>query len=77
MEKYKFLALDIDGTVTNSNKEITPAVKAEIRRLQESGISSKRVITRLTTLIFFSSENLILFYKNNHFSAIKNHYIIY
>ena len=38
MGQYKFLALDIDGTVTNSNKEITPAVKAEIRRLQEAGI---------------------------------------
>lgn len=35
---YKFLALDIDGTVTNSKKEITPAVKAEINRLQEAGI---------------------------------------
>ncbi len=38
MGEYKFLALDIDGTVTNSNKEITPAVKAEINRLQEAGI---------------------------------------
>ncbi len=38
MGEYKFLALDIDGTVTNSNKEITPAVKAEIRRLQDADI---------------------------------------
>ena len=38
MGDYKFLALDIDGTVTNSKKEITPAVKAEIRRLQEADI---------------------------------------
>lgn len=38
MGEYGFLALDIDGTVTNSKKEITPAVHAEIRRLQEAGI---------------------------------------
>lgn len=38
MGEYRFLALDIDGTVTNSNKEITPAVKAEIKRLQEADI---------------------------------------
>ena len=38
MGDYKFLALDIDGTVTNSKKEITPAVKAEIKRLQEAGV---------------------------------------
>lgn len=25
--KYKMLVLDIDGTLTNSNKEITPATR--------------------------------------------------
>lgn len=38
MSEYGFLALDIDGTLTNSKKEITPEVHAEIRRLQEAGI---------------------------------------
>ena len=38
MGEYRFLALDIDGTVTNSKKEITPAVHSEIRRLQDAGI---------------------------------------
>lgn len=38
MGKYGFLALDIDGTVTNTKKEITPAVHEQIKRLQESGI---------------------------------------
>ncbi len=38
MGEYRFLALDIDGTVMNSNKEITKAVKEEIKRLQEADI---------------------------------------
>ena len=36
--KYKLLALDIDGTLTNSKKEITPAVLNAVRRLQNSDI---------------------------------------
>lgn len=35
---YKFLVLDIDGTATNSQKEITPKTKAAIMKLQEKGI---------------------------------------
>ena len=35
---YKVLALDIDGTLTNSKKEITPAVLNAVRRLQNAGI---------------------------------------
>ena len=33
MREYGFLALDIDGTVTNSKKEITPGVRSEIKRI--------------------------------------------
>jgi len=36
--KYKVLALDIDGTLTNSKKEITPAVLNAVRRLQNADI---------------------------------------
>lgn len=36
--KYKVLALDIDGTLTNSKKEITPAVLNAVRRLQNANI---------------------------------------
>lgn len=36
--KYKLLILDIDGTVTNSKKEITKKTKEAIVRLQEKGI---------------------------------------
>ena len=35
---YKLLVLDIDGTLTNDKKEITPKTKAAIRRLQEAGV---------------------------------------
>ena len=33
----KMLVLDIDGTLTNSKKEITPATKAAITRVLEEG----------------------------------------
>ena len=36
---YKMLVLDIDGTLTNSKKEITSKTKAAIRNLQEKGIA--------------------------------------
>jgi hypothetical protein len=35
---YKILALDIDGTLLNTKKEITPAVAAAVSRLQDAGI---------------------------------------
>ena len=35
--KYKVLAFDIDGTLTNSKKEITPATKAAIMKAAEQG----------------------------------------
>jgi len=36
--KYKVLVLDIDGTVTNSKKEVTSKTKAAITKLQEQGV---------------------------------------
>lgn len=33
----KALVLDIDGTLTNSKKEITPATKAAIQKLMQQG----------------------------------------
>lgn len=35
---YKILALDIDGTLLNSNKEITPAVRKAIENLQDRNV---------------------------------------
>ena len=36
--KYRLLVLDIDGTVTNTEKKVTPRTKAAIKKLQEQGI---------------------------------------
>lgn len=38
MKKYKLLVLDIDGTLTNSKKEITPATLNALLHLQEQGV---------------------------------------
>ena len=38
MMRYKLLVLDIDGTVTNSKKEVTEKTKKAIIELQERGI---------------------------------------
>ncbi len=35
---YKLIVLDIDGTLTNSKKEITPATKAALLKIQEQGV---------------------------------------
>lgn len=68
MSEYKFLALDIDGTLTNSKKEITPAVHSEIRRLQENGIPVALVsgrpvlgIKHVADELDFSSYNCYIF----------------
>ncbi len=38
MGKYKALALDIDGTLLNTKKEVTPGVLIQVERLQKAGI---------------------------------------
>lgn len=36
-DKYKIIVLDLDGTLTNSKKEITPKTKRALIRVQEAG----------------------------------------
>ncbi len=36
--KYELLVLDIDGTVTNSRKEVMPRTRKEVIRLQKQGV---------------------------------------
>ena len=36
--KYKFVAVDMDGTLLNSRGEITPATEREIRKLADKGV---------------------------------------
>ncbi len=37
-QKYRLLALDLDGTLTNSKKEISPRNQQTLLRLQQSGV---------------------------------------
>ena len=36
--KYKLLVLDIDGTVTNSQKQVSEKTREAVIRLQEKGV---------------------------------------
>lgn len=36
--KYRVLALDLDGTLTNSSKEITPHTREVLLRAQQQGL---------------------------------------
>ena len=36
--KYRLLALDLDGTLLNSRKEVTPEVKQALRWVKERGV---------------------------------------
>ena len=36
--KYKMIVLDLDGTLTNEQKKITPKTKEALMRAQENGI---------------------------------------
>lgn len=38
MSRYRALALDIDGTLLNTKKEVTPKVLEQVTRLQKAGI---------------------------------------
>ncbi len=38
MGRYKALALDIDGTLLNTKKEVTPGVLIQVERLQKTGV---------------------------------------
>ena len=61
--KYKLIVLDLDGTLTNSKKEITPRNRETLIRMQEQGIrlvlASGRLqylkITKLFKLLVFNT----------------------
>ena len=66
---YKLLVLDIDGTVTNSKKEITPKTKEAILELQKKGIPVAIASGRPTKGIvavtdFFLLSNMLLYIGN-------------
>ena len=37
MSEYKMIVLDLDGTLTNRNKEITPKTKETLMKAQKQG----------------------------------------
>lgn len=85
MGEYGFLALDIDGTVTNSKKEITPGVRSEIRRIQEAGIPVALVSGRPTKgiehvaaeLEFDKYESYILAFNGGKIIECKSGKVVY
>ena len=48
MTQYKVLALDLDGTLTNSDKIVTPRTKAALRQAAEQGVRIVRASGRPT-----------------------------
>lgn len=58
--KYKMIALDIDGTLTNSKKQITPGVKKALKKAQEKGVKVVLASGRPTTGILPLAEELEL-----------------
>ena len=85
MSEYGFLALDFDGTVTNSKKEITPGVRSEIRRIQEAGVPVALVSGRPTKgiehvaaeLDFDKYESYILAFNGGKIIECKSGKVVY
>ena len=55
MEKYRLIALDIDGTLLNSKLEVTPGNRAAIRRAAEAGkhvaLSTGRCLSEIREVV--------------------------
>ena len=57
---YKIIALDLDGTLTNSEKKITPKTKEALFRIQEKGIKVVLASGRPTPGVLPLAEELRL-----------------
>ncbi|MCI6642792.1 MAG: Cof-type HAD-IIB family hydrolase [Bacteroidales bacterium] len=60
MQNYKMIVLDLDGTLTNSKKEITPRTKAALMRIQAEGVKVVLASGRPTGGIMPLAEELRL-----------------
>ena len=49
--KYKLLVLDLDGTLTNKQKKITPHTKETLLKIQEQGVKIVLASGRPTTAL--------------------------
>lgn len=82
---YKMIVLDIDGTLTNSKKEITPRTKAILKKAQEQGIilalASGRPIVGLRKfsheLELESHHGLLLAYNGGRVMDVQTNELLY
>ena len=58
--KYKLLALDLDGTLTNTKKEITPYTRRTIIKAQQKGVKIILATGRPTYGVAPIAEHLCL-----------------
>ncbi len=83
--RYRLLVLDIDGTVTNSQKEVTERTRKAVLQLEEKGvrvaIASGRhprgVLPIARTLDFHKSGNFILAYNGAKIIDVRQNACVY
>jgi len=56
--QYKLLALDIDGTLLNSKREITPGVRSAIQRAVDAGVTVLLATGRMYRAMYRINEDL-------------------
>lgn len=74
--EYRILALDIDGTLTNSKKEITDRVKTDINKLYKKDIPVLLVSGRPTEGIYPIAEEIGLLEQKGYILAFNGGKII-
>lgn len=83
--KYRLLVLDIDGTVTNSRKEVTEETRKAIVRLQEKGVRvaiasgrhPKGVLPIAKILNFHETGNFILAFNGAKIIDVRQNTCVY
>lgn len=83
--KYRLLVLDIDGTVTNSQKEVTEKTRKAILRLEEKGVRvaiasgrhPKGVLSIAEVLNFHQSGNFILAFNGAKIINVRKKTCVY
>ena len=82
---YRLLVLDIDGTVTNSRKEVTEETRKAIVRLQEKGVRvaiasgrhPKGVLPIAKILNFHETGNFILAFNGAKIIDVRQNTCVY
>ncbi len=74
--KYKVLVFDLDGTLTNSEKKITPKTKDAILRASEKGLKIVLASGRPTEGVYYIAKELGLFGKDAYILSYNGGKII-